>query len=29
MWVSLYVSLALMITLFALWKAKETAHRPL
>lgn len=29
MWVSLYVSLALLITLFALWKAKETAHRPL
>ncbi|WP_058972595.1 MFS transporter [Type-D symbiont of Plautia stali] len=28
-WVSLYVSLALLITLFALWKAKETAHRPL
>ena len=29
LWVSLYVSLALLITLFALWKAKETAHRPL
>ena len=28
-WVSLYVSLALLITLFALWKAKETAHKPL
>lgn len=28
LWVSLYVSLALMITLVALWKAKETAHRP-
>jgi len=27
LWVSLYVSLALVITLFALWKAKETAHR--
>lgn len=27
LWVSLYVSLALSITLFALWKAKETAHR--
>ena len=27
LWVSLYVSLALAITLFALWKAKETAHR--
>ncbi|WLS78635.1 MFS transporter [Erwinia pyri] len=29
LWVSLYVSLALGITLIALWKAKETAHRPL
>ncbi len=29
LWVSLYVSLALLITLFALWKAKETANRPL
>ncbi|MFJ5158935.1 MFS transporter [Pantoea sp. NPDC088449] len=29
LWVSLYVSLALLITLLALWKAKETAHRPL
>lgn len=28
LWVSLYVSFALAITLFALWKAKETAHRP-
>ena len=28
-WVSLYVSLALLITLLALWKAKETAHKPL
>ncbi len=28
-WVSLYVTLALLITLFALWKAKETAHKPL
>lgn len=27
LWVSLYVSFALAITLFALWKAKETAHR--
>lgn len=27
--VSLYVTLALLITLFAVWKAKETAHRPL
>ncbi|EIB96774.1 MULTISPECIES: MFS transporter [Pantoea] len=27
LWVSLYVSLALAITLFALWKARETAHR--
>lgn len=27
LWVSLYVTLALMITLYALWKAKETAHR--
>ncbi|MDQ1210697.1 MFS transporter [Pantoea anthophila] len=27
LWVSFYVSLALAITLFALWKAKETAHR--
>ena len=27
LWVSLYVTLALGITLFALWKAKETAHR--
>jgi Major Facilitator Superfamily./Sugar (and other) transporter. len=27
LWVSLYVSLALVITLFALCKAKETAHR--
>lgn len=26
LWVSLYVSFALAITLFALWKAKETAH---
>jgi metabolite-proton symporter len=26
LWVSLYVSLALAITLFALWKARETAH---
>lgn len=29
LWVSLYVSLALSITLFALWKARETAHKPL
>lgn len=29
LWVSLYVTLALLITLFALWKAKETAHKPL
>lgn len=29
LWVSLYVSLALGITLFALWKARETAHKPL
>ncbi|WP_292968672.1 MFS transporter [Pantoea sp. UBA4549] len=29
LWVSLYVSLALLITLLALWKAKETAHKPL
>ena len=29
LWVSLYVSLALAVTLIALWKAKETAHRPL
>jgi metabolite-proton symporter len=29
LWVSLYVSLALGVTLIALWKAKETAHRPL
>lgn len=28
LWVSLYVTLALGITLFALWKAKETAHHP-
>jgi len=28
LWVSLYVSLALGITLLALWKAKETAHHP-
>lgn len=28
LWVSLYVSLALSITLMALWKAKETAHHP-
>lgn len=28
LWVSLYVCLALLITLFALWKAKETAHQP-
>jgi len=27
LWVSLYVSFALAITLFALWKARETAHR--
>lgn len=27
--VSLYVTLALLITLFAVWKAKETAHRSL
>ncbi|MGV2880477.1 MFS transporter [Pantoea vagans] len=27
LWVSLYVSFALAITLFSLWKAKETAHR--
>ena len=27
LWVSLYVSFALAITLFALWKAKETAYR--
>lgn len=27
LWVSLYVSLALLVTLFALWKAKETAYR--
>ncbi|WP_418163187.1 MFS transporter [Pantoea vagans] len=27
LWVSLYISFALAITLFALWKAKETAHR--
>lgn len=26
LWVSLYVSFALAITLFALWKARETAH---
>ena len=26
LWVSLYVCLALAITLFAVWKAKETAH---
>lgn len=29
LWVSLYVSLALAITLVALWCAKETAHKPL
>ncbi|KJV28158.1 MFS transporter [Pantoea sp. SM3] len=29
LWVSLYVTLALLITLFAVWKAKETAHKPL
>ncbi|MDW8844316.1 MFS transporter [Erwinia sp. MMLR14_017] len=29
LWVSLYVTLALTVTLIALWKAKETAHRPL
>ena len=29
LWVSLYVTLALLITMFALWKAKETAHKPL
>ncbi|NIG18375.1 MHS family MFS transporter [Pantoea sp. Al-1710] len=29
LWVSMYVTLALLITLFALWKAKETAHKPL
>ena len=29
LWVSLYVCLALAITLIALWKAKETAHKPL
>lgn len=29
LWVSLYVSLALGITLVALWCAKETAHKPL
>lgn len=29
LWVSLYVTLALAITLFALWKAKETAHHSL
>lgn len=29
LWVSLYVSLALAITLFALWKAKETANKRL
>ncbi|WP_147197839.1 MFS transporter [Pantoea sp. MBD-2R] len=28
-WVSLYVCLALGITLIALWKAKETAYKPL
>ncbi|WP_033748449.1 MFS transporter [Pantoea sp. NGS-ED-1003] len=28
LWVSLYVTLALGITLLALWKAKETAHHP-
>lgn len=27
LWVSLYVSFALAITLFALWKARDTAHR--
>ncbi|WP_029684699.1 MFS transporter [Tatumella saanichensis] len=27
LWVSLYVSLALLVTLLALWKAKETAYR--
>ncbi|MER5029860.1 MFS transporter [Pantoea anthophila] len=27
LWVSFYVSFALAITLFALWKARETAHR--
>ncbi|ANE77062.1 MFS transporter [Dickeya solani] len=29
LWVSLYVSVALSITLLALWKARETAHQPL
>ncbi|MBK0095829.1 MHS family MFS transporter [Erwinia sp. S63] len=29
LWVSLYVTLAMLITLFAVWKAKETAHKPL
>lgn len=29
LWVTLYVTLALLITLFALWRAKETAHKPL
>lgn len=29
LWVSLYVTLALLITLFAVRKAKETAHKPL
>ncbi|RWR01851.1 MFS transporter [[Pantoea] beijingensis] len=29
LWVSLYVTLALLITLFSVWKAKETAHKPL
>lgn len=28
LWVSLYVCLALLITLLALWKARETAHQP-
>ena len=29
LWVSLYVIVALLITFLALWKAKETAHKPL
>lgn len=29
LWVSLYVMLALLITFVALWKAQETAHKPL